>query len=121
MQEARKLKSSHENVELLKEKLLEEKNRREKAESNLLKLSDIQLSAKKLEDELSSWKSMMKDIPGLTCANEIPIKFASLQKFVSDLVWFHFCTPPPPLVFPNGKICCEVFYFERVSIYLLLR
>lgn len=121
MQEARKLKSSHENVELLKEKLLEEKNRREKAESDLLKLSDIQLSAKKLEDELSSWKSMMKDVPGLTCANEIPIKFASLQKFVSDLVWFHFCTPLPPLVFPNGKICCEVFYIERVSIYLLLR
>lgn len=96
MQEARKLKSSHENVELLKEKLLEEKNRRERAESDLLKLSEIQLSAKKLEDELSSWKLMMQDIPGLSCANEIPIKFASLQKFVSDLVSFHFCASPPP-------------------------
>lgn len=119
MQEARKLKSSHENVELLKEKLLEEKNRREKAESDLLKLSDIQLSAKKLEDELSSWKSMMKDIPGLTCANEIPIKFASLQKFVSDLVWFHFCTPPPSC-FQMERYVVKVFTLKEYPFTFFL-
>ncbi|XP_059648311.1 mitotic spindle checkpoint protein MAD1-like [Cornus florida] len=84
VREARKLKSSHENVELLKEKLLEEKGRRERAESELLKLSDIQLSMKNLEDELSASKLMMKDIPGVSCADDIPIKFATLQKEVVE-------------------------------------
>lgn len=83
VREARKLKSSHDNVELLKEKILEEKGRRERAELDLLKLSDIQLSAKKLEDELSTWKSMLKDIPGVSCADDVPLKFAGLQKYVS--------------------------------------
>lgn len=63
VQEARKLKRSHEDIELLKEKLLEEKGRRERAEVELLKLSDIQLSMTKLEDELSSWKLLVRDIP----------------------------------------------------------
>lgn len=83
MREARKLRSSHENIELLKEKLLEERGRRERSESELLKLSEIQLSAKKLEDELSSWRLMMEDIPGVSCADDIPFKFAALQKYVS--------------------------------------
>lgn len=86
MREARKLRSSHENIELLKEKLLEERGRRERSESELLKLSEIQLSAKNLEDELSSWRSMMKDIPGVSCADDIPSKFAALQKYVSNLI-----------------------------------
>ena len=50
MQEARKLKSSHESIELLKEKLLEEKSRRERAESDLLKLSEIELRMRRVED-----------------------------------------------------------------------
>ncbi|KAK3037756.1 hypothetical protein RJ639_031127 [Escallonia herrerae] len=84
VREAQKLKSSHENTELLKEKLLEEKGRRERTESELLKVSEIQLTAKKLEDELSAWKLMMKDIPGVACPDDIPLKFASLQKEVLE-------------------------------------
>lgn len=82
--EARKLKSSHENIELLKEKLLEEKGRRERAESDLSKLQEIQLSMKKLEDELSSWKLVTKDIPGVLCSEDLLVKFAALQKEVID-------------------------------------
>lgn len=82
MREARKLKSSHEHIELLKEKLLEEKSRRERADSELSKLQEIQLSMKKLEDELSSWKSLLKDIPDVSCSEDIPVKFAALQRFV---------------------------------------
>lgn len=84
VREARKLKCSHENFELLKEKLLEEKRRRERAESELFKLSDIQLSMKKLEDELSSWKMLVKDLPGVSCAEDMPLKFAALQKEVVE-------------------------------------
>ena len=90
MREARRLKSSHENVELLKEKLLEEKGRKERAESELLKLPEIQLSMKKLEDELSSWKLMIKDIPGVSCPNDVPMKFAALQKYVPNFFFFLF-------------------------------
>nr|XP_027113308.1 mitotic spindle checkpoint protein MAD1 [Coffea arabica] len=82
--EARKLKSSHENVELLKEKLQEEKRRRERAELDILKLPEIQLRIEKLQDELSAWKSLMKDIPGVSCADDVPMKFAALQKEVID-------------------------------------
>lgn len=80
MREARKLKSSHENIELLKEKLLEEKRCRERAESELLKLQELQLNMNKLEDELSSWRFLIKDIPGISCAEDIPMKFAALQR-----------------------------------------
>ncbi|KAL3515769.1 hypothetical protein ACH5RR_022671 [Cinchona calisaya] len=82
--EARKLRSSHENVELLKEKLLEEKRCRERAELELLKLPEIQLRVEKLQDELSAWKSLVKDIPGVSCADDVPFKFAALQKEVVD-------------------------------------
>ncbi|KAJ7946522.1 Mitotic spindle checkpoint protein MAD1 [Quillaja saponaria] len=84
VREARKLISSHESIDLLKEKLLEEKNHRERAESELSKLQDLQLSMKKLEDQLSSWKLIIKDIPGVSCFEDIPVKFAALQKYVSS-------------------------------------
>ncbi|KAL9390745.1 hypothetical protein Peur_014665 [Populus x canadensis] len=84
VREARKLRSSHENIELLKEKLFEEKGWRERAESELSKLLEFELNMKKLEDELSSWKSVIKDIPGVSCYNDIPAKFATLQKEVID-------------------------------------
>lgn len=80
MREARKLRSSHENIELLKEKLLEEKGRRERAEAELPKLQEFQMSMMKLEDELSSWKLMISEIPGVSCSEDIPVKFAALQK-----------------------------------------
>lgn len=80
MREARKLRSSHENIELLKEKLLEERGRRERAEADLTKLQEFQMSMKKLEDELSSWKLMIEEIPGVSCSEDIPVKFAALQK-----------------------------------------
>ncbi|KAJ6937876.1 mitotic spindle checkpoint protein MAD1 isoform X1 [Populus alba x Populus x berolinensis] len=84
VREARKLRSSHENIELLKEKLFEEKGRRERAQSELSKLLEFELNMKKLEDELSSWKSVIKDIPGVSCYDDIPAKFAALQKEVID-------------------------------------
>lgn len=87
MREARKIISSHEKIELLKEKLLEEKGRRERAESDVHKLSDIQLRLKELEDEISTWKSMIKDIPGVSRADDLPLKFGALQKYVS---WSYF-------------------------------
>lgn len=80
VREARKLKSSHENTMLLKEKLFEEQRRRERAESELLKIPELQLSMKTLEDELTSWKSMIKHIPDVSCSDDIPLKFAGLQK-----------------------------------------
>lgn len=80
MTEARKLKSSHEKSELLKEKLIEEKGRREKAELELSKLQEIELTVMKMEDELSSWKLLLKDIPGVSCSEDIPVKFAALQR-----------------------------------------
>ncbi|KAK1417699.1 hypothetical protein QVD17_26833 [Tagetes erecta] len=82
--EARKLKASHEDVELLREKLLEEKGRRERAEAEALKLLEAQINGKKLEDELSSWKSTLKEIPGVTSAADIPLKFEALQKEVLE-------------------------------------
>ncbi|KAG7976849.1 hypothetical protein I3843_05G001500 [Carya illinoinensis] len=84
VREARKLRSSRENIELLKEKLSEEKGRRERAEGELSKLHEFQMSMKKLEDELSSWKLMIKEIPGVSCSEDIPVKFATLQKEVID-------------------------------------
>ncbi|KAI3445547.1 hypothetical protein Pfo_002212 [Paulownia fortunei] len=84
VREARKIKASREDIELLKEKLYEEKRRRERAELDLLKLSDLQLNVKKLEDELSTWKSVVKEIPGVSSADDIPPKFAALQKEVVD-------------------------------------
>ncbi|KAL4588424.1 hypothetical protein LXL04_001313 [Taraxacum kok-saghyz] len=84
VREARKWKSSHEDIELLREKLLEEKSRRERAEIGISQLSEAQINSKKLQDELSSWESMMKEIPGVTCANDIPLKLASLQKEVIE-------------------------------------
>lgn len=84
VREARKLRSSHENIELLKEKLLEEKGRRERAEAELPKLQEFQMSMKKLEDELSSWKLMISEIPGVSCSEDITVKFAALQKEVID-------------------------------------
>jgi mitotic spindle assembly checkpoint protein MAD1 len=80
VREARKLRSSHENIELLKEKLLEERGRRERAEADLSKSQEVQMSMKKLEDELSSWKLMIEEIPGVSCSEDIPVKFAALQK-----------------------------------------
>lgn len=84
VREARKLKSSHEDIELLKAKLLEEKGRRERAESELSKLQEQQISLSNLENELSLWKLIMKDIPGVSCPEDIPVKFATLQKEVIE-------------------------------------
>lgn len=84
VQEARKLKSSYENIELLKEKLLEEKSRKERAESQLSKLQELQLTLNHMGNELSSWKLLMKDIPGVSSPEDITNKFSALQKEVID-------------------------------------
>lgn len=88
MREARKLRSNHENIELLKEKLLEEKSHRERAESELSKLHDVQSNMKKLEDQISLWRSTIKDIPGISCFEDMPAKFAALQKYVNSYLKF---------------------------------
>lgn len=76
------MRSSHVNNELLKEKLLEEKGRRERAEMELSKLMEFQERAQKLELELLSWKSLLREIPDVSCYDDIPKKFAALQKYV---------------------------------------
>ncbi|XP_021888214.1 mitotic spindle checkpoint protein MAD1 [Carica papaya] len=84
VREARKLRSSHDNIELLKEKLLEEKSRRERAEAELSKLQELELSMKKMEDELLSWKLLLNDIPDVSSPDDILMKIAALQKEVID-------------------------------------
>ncbi|CAH2070357.1 unnamed protein product [Thlaspi arvense] len=84
VREARKLKSQQLDAELLKVKLLEEKSRRERAESELSKLPELQISMDTLEDELSSWKSLLNNIPGVSCPDDIMVKFLALQKEVLD-------------------------------------
>ncbi|ERM99746.1 hypothetical protein AMTR_s00099p00119010 [Amborella trichopoda] len=80
VQEARKLKSFHANAELLKEKISEERFRREQAEAELIKVQESQTKVDKLQDELMPWKSMIKEIPGAECCEDIPKKFAVMQK-----------------------------------------
>ncbi|XP_058111679.1 putative pentatricopeptide repeat-containing protein At3g13770, mitochondrial [Magnolia sinica] len=59
-------------------------SRRERAEKDLLELQVVQLNVRKLEDELMSWKLMLKEIPDVSCSDDIPRKFASLQKELID-------------------------------------
>ncbi|CAA6663931.1 unnamed protein product [Spirodela intermedia] len=84
VQEARKLRSFHANTELLKEKLLEEKGRRDKAEAELVKLQEVQFHAEKLENELKMWKSLINEIPGVSSFDDICKKIAGLQKETID-------------------------------------
>ncbi|CAD6235670.1 unnamed protein product [Miscanthus lutarioriparius] len=78
--EAKRLKSSHTNVELLKEKLLEEQGRRERAELELSKLQEIDAKAHKLELELASCTALLSNIPDVSSYADIPQKIADLQK-----------------------------------------
>uniref|UniRef100_A0A0E0JRQ8 Spindle assembly checkpoint component MAD1 n=1 Tax=Oryza punctata TaxID=4537 RepID=A0A0E0JRQ8_ORYPU len=78
--EARRLKSSHTNVELLKEKLLEEQGRRERVEMELSKLQEIEAKAQKLELELASCTALLSNIPDVSSFGDIPQKIADLQK-----------------------------------------
>ncbi|KAI0510672.1 hypothetical protein KFK09_011281 [Dendrobium nobile] len=78
--EARQLKSFRMNKELLIEQLLEEKGHRQKAEMELNQLQEIQVHAHMLESELVSWKSLLNQIPDVSSHDDIPRKFALLQK-----------------------------------------
>lgn len=86
VREARKLKSQQLDAELLKVKLLEEKSRRERAESELSKLPELQISFDKLENELCSWKSLLNNIPGVSCPDDVVMKFSALQKYVNTVL-----------------------------------
>lgn len=77
--EARKLKNFHANVELLKEKLLEEQVRRERAEAELIRLQEMEISSIKQQGELEALRSAVKQIPDVSSSDELPLKFASLQ------------------------------------------
>ncbi|XP_037407614.1 mitotic spindle checkpoint protein MAD1-like [Triticum dicoccoides] len=74
--EARRLESSHTNVELLSEKLLEEQSRRKRAETELSKLQEIEAKAHKLELELASCTSLLGNIPDVSSYSNI----ADLQR-----------------------------------------
>ncbi|KAF3787563.1 Mitotic spindle checkpoint protein [Nymphaea thermarum] len=78
--EARKLKALHDNTELLKEKIQEERHHREQAEAQLLKLHDVEQNVIKLEDELVKWKSISNEIPGVESSDDVVQKFSSLQR-----------------------------------------
>ncbi|KAL5993226.1 hypothetical protein ACLOJK_014149, partial [Asimina triloba] len=84
VREARKWKSSYSSSELLKEKLLEEERRRERAEKELSEMQVVQQNMKNLEDELMSWRSLLKEIPEVSSHDDIPRKFTRLQKEVID-------------------------------------
>ncbi|KAJ3678028.1 hypothetical protein LUZ60_001831 [Juncus effusus] len=79
VQEAKYLKSSQIEGELLKEKLMEEKSKRERAELELSKLNEIEAKSHKLELELNQWKSLLNEIPDVSSFSDIPDKFAELR------------------------------------------
>ncbi|CAN0907383.1 Mitotic spindle checkpoint protein MAD1 [Linum grandiflorum] len=89
VKEARKLKSAHENYEVMNEKLLKEKSRRERAELQLLKLQEYEVKMTTLEDDLSAWKRMIQNIPDVSCCDDVPLKIAALQNSNSSLLTFH--------------------------------
>ncbi|XP_044977504.1 mitotic spindle checkpoint protein MAD1 [Hordeum vulgare subsp. vulgare] len=74
--EARRLKSSYTNFELLSEKLLEEQSRRKRAETELSKLQEIEAKAQKLELELASCTSLLGNMPDVSSYSNI----ADLQR-----------------------------------------
>ncbi|KAH9300290.1 hypothetical protein KI387_011873, partial [Taxus chinensis] len=78
--EARKLKIFHVNAELLREKLLEEKQRADRAEAALEGLPELKLKLIDLENELQCWKSMINDLPGIDSPDDVPQKISELQK-----------------------------------------
>uniref|UniRef100_J3L6D6 DUF4094 domain-containing protein n=1 Tax=Oryza brachyantha TaxID=4533 RepID=J3L6D6_ORYBR len=78
--EARRLKSTHTNAELLKEKLLEEQGRRERVEKELSKLQEIEAKAQKLELELATCTRLLSNIPDVSSFGDIPQKISDLQK-----------------------------------------
>ncbi|GLJ05987.1 hypothetical protein SUGI_0029980 [Cryptomeria japonica] len=78
--EARKLKIFHVNAELLREKLLEEKQRADRAESAIECLPELQLKIIDLENQLKSWRSMIGDLPGIDSPDDVPRKISDLQK-----------------------------------------
>ncbi|CAH2070538.1 unnamed protein product [Thlaspi arvense] len=49
-----------------------------------LKRYEAEISMDTLEDELSSWKSLLNNIPGVSCPDDIMVKFLALQKEVLD-------------------------------------
>jgi mitotic spindle assembly checkpoint protein MAD1 len=67
----------------MKEKLLEEQGRRERAEQELSKLQEIEAKAHKLELELASCTAMLSNIPDVSSYADIPQKIADLQKCAS--------------------------------------
>lgn len=107
MREAKKLKSSHENIELLKEKLLEEKRRRERAETDLCKLQELPSRLNTSEKELSTWKQLMNDIPGVVRPEDIPNEFSILQKYVSCL-FFCFLLLSSYVSIPSGHMLFKI-------------
>lgn len=78
--EARKSNMFHANAELLREKLLEEKQRADRAEAALEALPELQSKVTCLENELQSWRSMIDGLPGVNSYEDVPRKIAELQK-----------------------------------------
>jgi len=78
--EARKLKQAHINAALLKEKLIGEKSRADRAEASLAGLADVQVRVKEMESELQCWSEVVEKIPGAQSRDDILPKFAALQR-----------------------------------------
>lgn len=84
--EARKLKQAHINAALLKEKLIGEKSRADRAEASLAELADVQVRVKEMESELQRWSEVVEKIPGAQSRDDILPKFAALQRLESHSV-----------------------------------
>lgn len=54
-----------------------------KVEMELLKLEEVQLNARRLEDELISWKSVLREILDVSNFNDVLVKFVALQNYSS--------------------------------------
>ncbi|KAF8642678.1 hypothetical protein HU200_067048 [Digitaria exilis] len=91
--EAKRLKSSHTNAELLKEKLLEEQGRRERAEQELSKLQEIEAKAHKLELELASCTALLSNIPDVSSYATYPKSLQNFQKVCISFFSFDVSLP----------------------------
>jgi len=82
VEEARKLKQIHVNAALLKEQLMSEKARADRAEASLAEIADIQVRLKELELELQAWRDMVGQIPGVEGRDDVLRKLRELQREV---------------------------------------
>jgi hypothetical protein len=85
----RKLKPSLLDIEILKGRLLEEQQRRERAEAQLSKLKGVEARAQKLELQLAACTAFPGDkFDGSSCVS-MPRRLAEMEKYVSNFTVPH--------------------------------